>query len=50
MLFLKKLGLTILEFLVYMSVGALIFWLIGNKITKHGFMQSLQLHLLLLFS
>ena len=30
MLFLKKLGLTILEFLVYMSVGALIFWLIGQ--------------------
>jgi hypothetical protein len=30
MLFLKKLGLTILEFLVYMSVGALIFWLMGR--------------------
>lgn len=29
MLFLKKLGLTILEFLVYMSVGALILWLTG---------------------
>lgn len=33
MLFLKKLGLTILEFLVYMSVGALILWLteLDNK-------------------
>ena len=30
MLFLKKLGLTILQFLIYMSVGAFMLWLIGQ--------------------